>query len=62
MPKWVGLHGYEVECIMLDHRQVLRVSQRIGGRRCLIGYCPTVEAVAGMVDLATLVEVVEFRR
>jgi hypothetical protein len=62
MTRWVGERGYEVEAITLDHRQVLRVSQRVEGRRYLITYAKTVGEVAGLVDLASLVEVVELRR
>lgn len=60
MPIWVGLRGYEVECIWLDWRQVLRLSQRVSGNRYLIAYCRTVEElVQHGIDLADLVEVTE---
>lgn len=60
MPIWVGLRGYEVECIWLDRRQVLRLSQRVGGNRYLIDYCGSVdELLQHGIDLADLVEVAE---
>ena len=62
MVRWVGVRGYEVEAIILDDRQLLRVSQRVGTSRYLITYATTVREVAEHVDLASLVEVVELRR
>ena len=62
MPRWVGTRGYEVELIWLDRRPVLRVCQRVETRLYVLAYCTTVDAVAELVDLADLVEVVELRR
>lgn len=62
MARWVGVNGYEVEAIVLDDRQVLRVSQRFGRRRYFIAYCRSVAEVEQHLDLASLVEVVELRR
>lgn len=59
MARWVGTRGYEVEAIILDKRQVLRVCQRCEDRLYLIAYCRSVAAVAEHVDLASLVEVAE---
>ncbi|GII32911.1 hypothetical protein [Planotetraspora mira] len=58
MAMWVGVNGFEVEAIVLDGRQRLRVKQH----GYLVAYCATVCEVARHVDLADLVEVVEFRR
>ncbi|GII34640.1 transposase [Planotetraspora mira] len=55
MTKWVGVHGYEIEAIVLNGRQRLRV--RLYGY--LVAYCMSVAEVARHVDLADLVEVVE---
>ncbi|MFF4776826.1 transposase [Microtetraspora fusca] len=60
MARWVGTDGYEVEHILLDRRPVLRVSRTVSGVRFLVAYCGSVAEVRGHVDLATLVEVVDF--
>lgn len=60
MHRWQGPKGIEVEVIQLDHRQLFKVSQRVNGRRYLVGYCGTIAQVAKHVDLADLVEVFPF--
>ncbi|MEV0584128.1 transposase [Nonomuraea sp. NPDC050310] len=54
---WRSPDGYEVEAIILDGRQVLRVSRIYGDRRVVRGYCRDVAELAGLgVDLGALVE------
>ncbi|GAA0386210.1 hypothetical protein GCM10009530_41490 [Microbispora corallina] len=55
MRKWVGVNGYEVDCVVLDGRGLLRV-RHLGYH---VGFCASVAEVARYVDLADLVEVVE---
>ncbi|GAA5077613.1 aspartyl/asparaginyl beta-hydroxylase (cupin superfamily) [Thermocatellispora tengchongensis] len=59
---WRGAGGIEVEAIVLGAREVLRVCRWYGERRYLVAYCRDVEELARHVDLATLVEVIPFRR
>lgn len=58
MSRWVGVGGYEVDVIVLNRRQVLRV-RHLGYH---IAYCRTVGELARVVDLADLVEVIELSR
>ncbi|WP_370024915.1 transposase [Planotetraspora sp. GP83] len=55
MHKWVGVNGYEVDVIVLDGCQVLRV-RHLGYH---IAFCGSVTEVARYVDLAELVEVAD---
>lgn len=55
MHKWVGVGGYEVDPVVIEGRQLLRV-RHLGYH---IGFCSSVAEVARYVDLADLVEVVE---
>ncbi|MDA0635202.1 hypothetical protein ACQEUU_16885 [Nonomuraea sp. CA-218870] len=57
MAIWRAPDGIVVEAIVLDDRPLLRISQDIGGRLYLQGYCAGVsELAAHGVDLAQLVE------
>jgi hypothetical protein len=55
MSRWVGAGGYEVEAIVLDGRQLLRIRQH----GYLVAYCRTIAETAQYVDLADLVEVID---
>lgn len=57
MSRWVGTGGIEVECIVLDGRQTLRVTWAGGRNRYVLAYCRSVRELARHVDLADLVEV-----
>ncbi|WP_165969580.1 hypothetical protein [Nonomuraea terrae] len=46
--------------ITLNDRQRFKVTQKTNGRRYLLGYCATIAQVTRHVDLADLVEVVDF--
>ncbi|MEU6710036.1 hypothetical protein ABZ897_01040 [Nonomuraea sp. NPDC046802] len=60
MTHWCAPKGIEVELIQLDHKQLFKVSQHVNGRRYLLGYCATIAQIARYVDLADLVEIVQF--
>lgn len=60
MARWRGPNGIEIEVIQLDQRHLIKVCQRVNGHRYLIGYCATVAEVAEHVDLADLVELIDF--
>ncbi|MFI6707275.1 hypothetical protein ACIBF7_12625 [Nonomuraea sp. NPDC050478] len=57
MAIWRAPGGIVVEAIVLDDRPLLRISQDIGGRLYLQGYCASVTELAlHGVDLGQLVE------
>ncbi|MEV4100462.1 hypothetical protein AB0J42_09370 [Nonomuraea sp. NPDC049649] len=57
MAIWRGPEGIVVEVIVLDDQPVLRISQDVGGRLYLQGYCASVTELAQHgIDLAQLVE------
>ncbi|MDF5757749.1 hypothetical protein [Spongiactinospora sp. TRM90649] len=60
--RWVSDDGHEIEAIVLDACPLLRVDRRYGGHRYHVGYFPTVEALAMIVDIATLTEIIDFPR
>ncbi|WP_432922758.1 transposase [Microbispora sp. CA-135349] len=55
MRRWVSSQGHEVDPVVIEGRQLLRV-RHLGYH---VGYCASVAEVAGHVDLADLVEVVD---
>ncbi|MEU6412758.1 transposase [Microbispora sp. NPDC046933] len=55
MRRWVSSEGYEVDPVVIEGRQLLRV-RHLGFH---IGYCASVAEVAAHVELADLVEVVD---
>ncbi|SDL72500.1 hypothetical protein SAMN05421874_1282 [Nonomuraea maritima] len=60
MSVWLGPNSILVEVIQLDTRALMKVTQRVHGRRYLIGYCATIGELTRHVDLAELVEVIAF--
>ncbi|GAA0403301.1 hypothetical protein GCM10009530_64130 [Microbispora corallina] len=58
MSRWVGGDGWEIDAVVLNGRQLLRV-RHLGYH---VAYCASVRDVARHVDLADLVEVVTLRR
>ncbi|MEV0382445.1 hypothetical protein [Nonomuraea sp. NPDC050643] len=60
MTTWRGPGGITVEIITLNQATLYRVSQWINNRRYHIAYAATIHEVARHVDLADLVEVLEF--
>lgn len=59
MSVWFGPRGIQIEVIVLDDRQRLRITQTIKGRRYLVAYASTVREVERHAPLADLVEVIE---
>ncbi|GIH26089.1 hypothetical protein Aph01nite_43990 [Acrocarpospora phusangensis] len=57
---WHGPKGIEVEVIVLDKRPLIRVTRVIPEHgRMHLGFCATPREVAALVDLASLVEVIQ---
>ncbi|MBT2226387.1 hypothetical protein [Nonomuraea sp. NEAU-A123] len=51
-----------MEIITLDTRSLYKITQRVNGRKYLLGYSATIDELVHVhhVDLADLVEVLEF--
>ncbi|GAA2420576.1 hypothetical protein GCM10010404_93690 [Nonomuraea africana] len=62
MVLWCSPNGYEVEHIILNGRECLRVSHWVGGRHYFVAYCWHPRQVAQHVNLADLVEVVDLQQ
>lgn len=60
MTRWHGPDGVEVEIIVLNVAPLYKVSQTVNGRRYHVAYAATIERLAEHVELADLVEVVDF--
>lgn len=60
MTRWHGPRGIEVEVILRDTGPMIRIRQTVNGRKYLVGYCATIAQVTQHVDLADLVEVIDF--
>lgn len=60
MATWRGPRGIEIEVIQLDARCLYKVTQTVRSHRYLLGYCASVAEVAEHVDLADLVELIDF--
>jgi hypothetical protein len=58
--RWHGPDGVEVEIIVLNVAPLYKVSQTVNGRRYHVAYAATIERLAEHVELADLVEVVDF--
>lgn len=57
---WRGPRGLLVEVIVLDRSPLYRISQHVNGRRYHLAYAHDVAGIAEHVDLADLVEVLQF--
>jgi len=58
--RWRGPNGIQVEVIMLDSGPMLKITQTVNGHRYINGYARTIADLTKHVDLADLVEVVDF--
>lgn len=60
MARWSGPKGITVEVIQLNARHLFKVTQIVRGHRYLLGYCGTIAEITKHVDLADLVELIDF--
>lgn len=60
MARWSGPRGIQIEVIRLNDRPLFKITQTVNGHHYLVEYCATIAAVTKHVDLADLVEVLDF--
>ncbi|WP_431921313.1 hypothetical protein [Nonomuraea jabiensis] len=60
MTRWSGPKGIQIEVIQLDDRSLFKITQTVNGHRWLVEYAVTIAAITKHVDLADLVEILDF--
>ncbi|MGW6504576.1 hypothetical protein [Nonomuraea angiospora] len=60
MARWTGPKGIQIEVIQLDDRSLFKITQTVSGHRRLVEYAATIAAITKHVDLADLVEILDF--